>query len=112
MTIPEISAIAPLFIVSDVPVALAFYRDRLGFAITYQGPAPEDIFFGIVQRGGAMIMLKDVGVEPVPNYTRDVKQGVARWDAYLHVADPDALAAEFSARNVEFAEPLKDTDDG
>jgi hypothetical protein len=53
-----------------------------------------------------------VGVEPVPNYTRDVKQGIARWDAYLHVPDPDALAAEFSSRNVEFSEPLEDTSDG
>jgi hypothetical protein len=39
-----------------------------------------------------MIMFKDVGVDPVPNYKRDVKKGIARWDAYLHVSDPDALA--------------------
>jgi hypothetical protein len=26
-----------------------------------------------------MIMLKEVGVDPVPNYTRDIKQGIARW---------------------------------
>ena len=112
MTRAEISGIAPFFIVRHVPSSLAFYRDRLGFEITFQGPAPEDIFFGIVCRGGAMIMLKAVGVEPVPNYTRDVKQGIARWDAYLDVPDPDALAAEFASRNVEFSEPLKDTDDG
>ena len=85
MTKPEISGIAPFFIVKNVPAALAFYRDRLGFDITFQGPDPDDIFFGIVQRGAAMIMLKDVGVDPVPNYTRDVKKGIARWDAYLHV---------------------------
>ena len=61
-----------------------------------------------------MIILKDIGVEPVPNYTRDIKQGIARWDAYLHVPDPDALAAEFSARNVEFFLPLTEgyADDG
>ena len=112
MTKPEIGCIAPFFIVRNVPVALAFYRDRLGFAITFQGPEPDDIFFGIVERGGAMLMFKAVGVDPVPNYTRDVEQGVARWDAYLHVPDPDALAAEFSSRSVEFSEPLKDTHDG
>jgi hypothetical protein len=67
---------------------------------------------GIVQRGAAMIMLKDVGVDPLPNYKRDVKKGWARWDAYLHVRDPDALAAEFLSRNVEFSQPLKDDDDG
>jgi catechol 2,3-dioxygenase-like lactoylglutathione lyase family enzyme len=99
---PDITGIAPFFIVKNVPAALSFYRDRLGFDITFQGPDPD---------GAAMIMLKDVGVDPVPNYTRDIKQGIARWDAYLHVPDPDALAAEFLSRDVEFSVPLKDTDD-
>ena len=108
----EISGIAPFFIVKNVPEALSFYRDRLGFDITFQGPGDDDIFFGIIQRDAAMIMLKDVGVNPVPNYTRDIKKGIARWDAYLHVPDPDALAAEFSLRNVKFFQPLKDNDDG
>jgi len=112
MSRAEISGIAPFFIVKNVPAALAFYRDRLGFDITFQGPSEDDIFFGIVQRGAAMIIVKDIGVDPVPNYTRDIKQGIARWDAYLDVPDPDALAAEFSSRNVEFSEPLKDTSDG
>ena len=112
MTKPEISSVAPFFIVKDVPATLAFYRDRLGFDITFQGPEPDDIFFGIVQRGGAMIMVKAVGVDPVPNYTRNVQKGIARWDAYLYVPDPDALAAEFSSRDVEFSEPIKDTHDG
>jgi catechol 2,3-dioxygenase-like lactoylglutathione lyase family enzyme len=112
MTKSDISGIAPFFIVKNVPAALSFYRDRLGFDITFQGPDPDDIFFGIVQRGGAMIMVKDVGVDPLPNYKRDVKKGWARWDAYLHVPDPDALAAEFLSRNVEFSQPLKNDDDG
>jgi hypothetical protein len=57
-------------------------------------------------------MLKDIGVDPVPNYTRDTEKGIARWDAYLYVPDPDALAAEFSSRNVELFQPLKDDGDG
>ena len=112
MTQAEISGIAPFFIVKNVPAALAFYRDRLGFDITFQGPTDDDIFFGIVQRGAAMIILKDIGVDPVPNYTRDIKQGIARWDAYLYVPDPDALAAEFSSRNVGFFKSIKDSEDG
>ena len=108
MTKPTISGIAPFFIVKNVPAALSFYRDRLGFDITFQGP-PDDIFFGIVQRGAAMIMFKDVGVAPLPNPKREAG---ARWDAYVNVPDPDALAAEFSSRNVDFSEPLKDTHDG
>jgi len=112
MTKTEISGIAPFFIVRNVPTALAFYRDRLGFDITFQGPSEDDIFFGIVKRGAAMIILKAIGVDPVPNYTRDIKQGIARWDAYLYVPDPDALAAEFSSRNVEFFRSIKDSEDG
>jgi catechol 2,3-dioxygenase-like lactoylglutathione lyase family enzyme len=112
MTKPEISGIAPFFIVKNVPVALSFYRDRLGFEITFQGPSEDDIFFGIVKRGAAMIILKDIGVDPVPNYTRDIKKGIARWDAYLYVPDPDALAAEFLSRNVEFFKTIQDSEDG
>jgi catechol 2,3-dioxygenase-like lactoylglutathione lyase family enzyme len=108
MTRPEVGGISPFFIVRDATAALAFYRDKLGFEITFQGPAADDIFFGIVQRGRAMIMLKDVDIDPLPNFKRD--RG-ARWDAYVYVPDPDALAAEFASRNVEFSEPLKDTHD-
>ena len=108
---PAISGIAPFFVVKNVPAALAFYRDQLGFEITFQGPEPNDIFFGIVQRGAAMIMMKAIGVDPIPNCTRDIKQGFAPWDAYMSVPDPDALAAEFASRNVEFFRPLMTNDD-
>lgn len=111
MTNPAIHCIAPCFIVRNVPAALAFYRDFLGFEITFQGPSEDDIFFGIVERGAAMIMMKAVGVEPVPNHTRDIKQGIMRWDAYMYVPDPDALAAEFASRNVTFFLPICDNDD-
>ena len=112
MTPAVIAGISPFFIVTHVPTSLAFYRDLLGFEITFQGPEPDDIFFGIVCRGGAQILMKAIGVAPIPNYTRDIKQGIARWDAFVIVPDPDALAEEFASRNVEFFEPLKDTDDG
>ena len=108
----EISGIAPFFIVKNVPDALKFYRDRFGFDITFQGPSDDDIFFGIVQRGAAMIILKDIGVDPVPNYTRDIKKGIARWDAYVYVPDPDALAEEFLLNNVEFFKTIKDSEGG
>jgi catechol 2,3-dioxygenase-like lactoylglutathione lyase family enzyme len=112
MTRPTISTVSPFFIVADVPAALAFYSDKLGFEITFRGPAPEDEFFGIVRRDGAMIMLKALGairdgeevvVEPVPNYGREP---VFSWDAYFDVSDPDGLAAEFASRGIPFAVPL------
>ena len=111
MSTPDVGITAPLFIVRHVPETLAFYRDRLGFKVTFEGPEPDDIFFGIVERGNAMFMFKAVDVEPVPNYTRDIGHGIARWDAYVHVPDPDALAAEFSSRGVEFFVPLQNNSD-
>src|SRR5215468_7650339 len=99
MVKPEISGIAPFFIVRNVPAALSFYRDRLGFDIVFQGPSDDDIFFGIVRRGGAMIILNEIGVDPVPNYTRDSNKGIARWDADPDVPDPHALAPQDSARH-------------
>lgn len=116
--LPTISGISPLFIVADVPATLAFYRDMLGFEVTFRGPSPDDEFFGIVRRGGAMIMFKALGVisegkeiivEPVPNYGREP---AFSWDAYVEVPDPDALAAEFASRGVRFSVPIADTDDG
>jgi catechol 2,3-dioxygenase-like lactoylglutathione lyase family enzyme len=108
MTGAEIVGVSPFFIVQDAARALAFYRDRLGFEVIFQGFG-DDLFFGIVRRGGAMIMFKSVGVDPLPNHTREP---AARWDAYLSVPDPDALAVEFASRDIEFSVPLKDTDDG
>ncbi|HKS07104.1 MAG TPA: VOC family protein [Gemmatimonadaceae bacterium] len=112
MTKPQLTGIGPLFIAKNVPETLAFYCGKLGFDVTFEGPEPNDIFFGIVQRGAAMFLFKDVGVAPVPNYTRNIKQGIARWDAYVNTPDPDALAAEFASRGVTFFEPISDTTDG
>jgi catechol 2,3-dioxygenase-like lactoylglutathione lyase family enzyme len=108
MTQSAIDSISPFFIVRDVSVALSFYRERLGFDVVFQEPDGEP-FFAIVKRGAAMIFVKEVGVEPLPNYKRGRE---ARWDAYVSVPDPDALEAEFTSRGVTFSEPLQDTEDG
>lgn len=107
----EVGGASPLLIVRDVPETLAFFRDKLGFEVTFEGPEPNDIFFGIVQRGRAMIMFKSIDVEPVPNWTRDIGHGIASWDAYVYVPDPDALYEEYSARNVDFRVTLGNNSD-
>jgi catechol 2,3-dioxygenase-like lactoylglutathione lyase family enzyme len=111
MTRPAISSISPSFIVRNVTKAISFYRDRLGFEVEHQQPDREP-FFAIVRRDAAMIFVKDVGAEPLPNRKRSAPEVAARWDAYVSVPDPDALAAEFASRDVTFFEPLKDTHDG
>jgi catechol 2,3-dioxygenase-like lactoylglutathione lyase family enzyme len=106
----ETAAISPFFIAADVSRSVAFYRDRLGFEVTFQEPA-ADPFFAIVVRDGAQLFLKDVGREtpPRPNPTRHPD---ARWDAYVYAPDPDALAADFVQRGAAFSRPLNDTHDG
>jgi catechol 2,3-dioxygenase-like lactoylglutathione lyase family enzyme len=106
MTEVEVGTASPCFIVRSVPESLAFYRDKLGFDVTFEGPEPDDIFFGIVQRGRSMIMFKSVDVDPVPNHTLDIGHGIMSWDAYILVPDPGALASEFAARGVDFRIPV------
>jgi catechol 2,3-dioxygenase-like lactoylglutathione lyase family enzyme len=103
-----ISSISPSFIVRNVAAAISFYRDRLGFEVEYQHPE-HGPFFAIVRRDSAMIFVKSVGVEPIPNYKR---HEYARLDAYVSVPDPDTLAVEFASRGVKFSKPLQDTHDG
>lgn len=104
-----IEHISPSFIVSDVPQTIAFYRDKLGFETRFQQPS-KNPFFAIIGRGGAQIFLKsERGITPVPNSTRHRH---LRWDAFVYVPDPDALAAEFTEAGATFNVRLEDTHDG
>lgn len=89
--------------------SIAFYRDRLGFEVTFLGP-DGDPYFAIVQRDGVRFMLKAItpDVQPMPNPGR---HPWARWDAYVYTPDPDALAEELESRDLSFREPLGDNSD-
>ena len=110
MSVAALGAISPCLIVSDVPRAIAFYRDRLGFQVRYLEPA-DDPFFAIVGRDSAQIFLKSVSEEVTaqPNHTR---HEWAPWDAFVYVEDPDSLAAEFTSRGLTFYKELVNRNDG
>jgi len=109
MTRPTLSAISPSFIVSNVDQTIAFYRDKLGFETRFQEPA-QDPFFAVIGRDGAQILVKaHEGISPIPNHQR---HPWIRWDAFVYVADPDALAAEFAEHGAAFSASLQDTHDG
>ena len=103
-------AISPFFIVKDLQASIAFYRDRLGFNVEFQGP-DDDVYYAGVMRESASIMLKAItpDVLPCPNHTR---HAWARWDAYIYAVDPDALFEEFRRRGVSFVKELSFIDDG
>jgi catechol 2,3-dioxygenase-like lactoylglutathione lyase family enzyme len=103
-------AISPFFIVKDLQASIAYYRDRLGFDVEFQGP-PDDVYYAGVTRDAASIMLKTItpDILPAPNHTR---HGWARWDAYIYTLDPDTLHEEFIRRGATFVKPLSFIDDG
>ena len=103
-------SITPFFIVKNLQASIAFYRERLGFQLDFQGPE-GDVYYAGVSRDGASIMLKQIlpDVLPQPNHTR---HAWARWDAYVITMDPDALFDEFRHHGVSFVQELSFIDDG
>jgi catechol 2,3-dioxygenase-like lactoylglutathione lyase family enzyme len=106
---PTLTHVAPFFIVRDVASSVAFYRERLGFEVTFAAPEDEP-FFAILGRDNVRIMLKAIlpDIHPLPNSSQ---HPWARWDAFIHTPDPDALAGEFISRGVTMHAPLADTAD-
>ena len=103
-------SIHPFFIVRDLPASVAYYVDRLGFELEFEGPA-GDPYYAAVSRDGIGIMLKAIVPEvlPCPNHTR---HPWARWDAYIYTLDPDALFEELERRGASFTKRLSFIDDG
>ncbi len=105
-----LDTVSPFFIVGNLVEAVDFYTSKLGFVTEWLVPQ-EGPFFAILRRDAVRTLLKKIGpnIQPVPNHRL---HELASWDALVMCPDPDALSAEFAARNVRFYEPLDDTDDG
>ena len=103
-------SISPFFIVKDLRASVAYYVDRLGFELDFEGPA-DGPYYASVKRDEIAIMLKAIapGVLPCPNHTR---HEWARWDAYIYTLDPDTLFNEFKERGVSFVKELSFIDQG
>jgi catechol 2,3-dioxygenase-like lactoylglutathione lyase family enzyme len=103
-------SISPFFIVKNLQASIAFYRERLGFQLDFDGPE-GDVYYAGVSRDGIGIMLKEIlpDVLPCPNHMR---HPWARWDAYIYTLDPDTLFDEFRQRGVPFVKELSFIDEG
>jgi catechol 2,3-dioxygenase-like lactoylglutathione lyase family enzyme len=106
----NLASIRPFFIVKDLQASIAYYVERLGFHLDFQGPA-DDPYYAGVSRDDAGVMLKAILAEvlPQPNHTR---HPWARWDAYIYTLNPDSLFDEFRQRGVTFVKELSFIDDG
>ena len=110
---PRLNSITPFFVVDDLQTSLDFYHSKLGFEIRHTSGRNglSDDYFGIVRRGGVMLMLKAITpeVHPQPNHFR---HEWARWDAYIYTSDPDLLYEEYVGKAVPIHSELSDTSDG
>lgn len=95
-----IRQISPQFFSTDLAATLAYYRERLGFACV--GTWHEPPVYAIVARDNQHIHFR-CAPAPVP---QPGKLDDELLDAYLRVADADALYAEYVARGVEFTRHL------
>ena len=106
----NLASISPFFIVTNLQASIAYYIERMGFQVDFQGPE-EDPYYARVSRDGIGIMLKAIlpDVPPRPNRSR---HEWARWDAYIYALNPEALFDEFRKRNVSFVTELTFIDEG
>ena len=107
-----LASMTPLLQVFDMPRAVAFYRDRLGFELVSHSPEVETAegrFFHwcCLRRDGAQLMLNtayDAGERPA-------ERDEARWAGHAHTVlfvdcrELDALQAELAARGLDVAPP-------
>jgi predicted enzyme related to lactoylglutathione lyase len=83
----KLTAFAAVFAVAEVPRAIAFYRDRLGFAVQFVLGDPAE--YAIMERGAVSLHLMPPRREP------DL---VGRGTVYVFVDDCDALHADCVGR--------------
>jgi catechol 2,3-dioxygenase-like lactoylglutathione lyase family enzyme len=100
-TAAQIAGIAPQFLVDDLDRAIAYYRDRLGFALdfTYQS------FYASVSRDGFAIHLKHA---PKLAADRVHRKEYEHLDAYVSVSGIQGLFSELQTRGADVIKPLEE----
>ena len=95
----RLTSFAPQFLVDDLPGAIAYYRDRLGFTFG----EPIGGFYAIGTRNGFQLHLKDA---PKLSGERQHRQVNEHLDAYAGVDDVDGFYAECGERGANIIKPL------
>lgn len=98
----KLVAIIPQFLVTDLKAACAFYRDRLGFVVSF---IHQDFYAGVT-RDGVMIHLK---LSDVPAPDRTFIKENEHLDVYIKVENVAELYREFRASGAPIIRPLEST---
>ena len=100
-SVPEITHIAPQFLVDDLSEALAYYRDRLGFEPDFV----YESFYASVSRDGFSIHLK-CAPKLVPD--RAHRKQNEHLDAYIGVRGIEPLFHELKSNGATIIRALED----
>jgi glyoxylase I family protein len=104
----EVRGACPLLQVFDMPAALRFYRDVLGFEVVETSQRDGDQFdWGLLRLNGAEIMLGTAYDEGERPAAPDVNRKAAHADTILYFGCPDVDGAyrHLRARGLEVGEP-------
>ena len=99
---PRLTALAPQFLVDDLPRAIAFYRDVLGFRFG----APWQGFYAVGARDGMQLHLKEA---PKNLAERKHRRDNEHLDAYGDIAGIDDFYAHCVAKGARILKPLEPT---
>jgi uncharacterized glyoxalase superfamily protein PhnB len=97
----RITGIAPQFLVDDLDRAIAYYRDKLGFALDFV----YESFYASVSRDGFAIHVKDA---PKLAADRPHRKQNEHLDAYIAVAGVRDLFNELQTRGAQVIRPLEE----
>ncbi len=97
----QLTGIAPQFLVDDLDRAIAYYVDKLGFALDFK----YESFYASVSRDGFGIHLK---CAPKSAADREHRKANEHLDAYIAVAGVRTLFEELKKRGARVIQPLQE----
>ena len=98
---PKMVGAATVFVVSDMARSIAYYRDELGFAVTFEYGAP--VFYACLCRDEVALHLLAA---------KETKRLPGNGGICIFVDDVDGIHAELASRGANVLKPPQDYDYG
>jgi catechol 2,3-dioxygenase-like lactoylglutathione lyase family enzyme len=96
----RLTGLAPQFLVDDIEAAIAYYRDKLGFALDFK----YESFYAGVSRDGLVVHLKQASKLAGERAHRRQNEHL---DAYISVTGVKALHQELETRGARITKPIE-----
>jgi catechol 2,3-dioxygenase-like lactoylglutathione lyase family enzyme len=89
ITVKQIQGVAPILQVFDMPVALGFYRDVLGFEVVQASGEGDDVDWVLLKLNSIELMLNTAYEKPDRPPEPDEQRTAAHTDTSLYLGHPD-----------------------